>query len=75
MTAKQLVQERLPNWSEEQAQRALDAAEPKPETTGDTEFVPAHIEIQDGFAVIVPEEPIAPLTVEETRAAIDRVRR
>ena len=27
MTAKQLVQERLPRWSEEQAQRALEAAE------------------------------------------------
>jgi hypothetical protein len=27
MTAKQLVQERLPRWSEEQAQRALHAAE------------------------------------------------
>lgn len=38
--------------------------------------VPAHLEVgDDGWTVIVPDEPIAPLTVEETRAAIDLVRR
>jgi hypothetical protein len=38
--------------------------------------VPAHLEVEDdGWTVIVPDEPIAPLTVEETRAAIDLVRR
>jgi hypothetical protein len=34
MTAKQLVQERLPRWSEEQAQRALQAAEEQSEPNG-----------------------------------------
>jgi hypothetical protein len=29
MTAKELVREHLPRWSEEQAQRALRAAEPE----------------------------------------------
>jgi hypothetical protein len=38
--------------------------------------VPAHLEIgDDGWTVIVPDQPIAPLTVEQTRAAIDLVRR
>jgi hypothetical protein len=38
--------------------------------------VPAHIEVaDDGWAVIVPDRPMAPLSVEKTRAAIDRVRR
>jgi hypothetical protein len=38
--------------------------------------VPAHLEVgDDGWTVIVPERPIAPLTVEQTRAAIDLVRR
>ncbi len=37
--------------------------------------VPAHIEEQDGFSVIVPEQPIASLSVAEARAAIERVRR
>lgn len=38
--------------------------------------VPAHLELgDDGWTVIVPERPIAPLTVEQTRAAIDLVRR
>jgi len=38
--------------------------------------VPAHLEVgDDGWTVIVPDRPIAPLTVEQTRAAIDLVRR
>jgi hypothetical protein len=38
--------------------------------------VPAHLEVgDDGWTVIVPDQPIAPLTVEQTRAAIDLVRR
>jgi hypothetical protein len=38
--------------------------------------VPAHLEVgDDGWTVIVPERPIATLTVEQTRAAIDLVRR
>jgi AbrB family looped-hinge helix DNA binding protein len=37
--------------------------------------VPARVEERDGVAVIVPERSTAPLTVEEAREAIDRVRR
>jgi AbrB family looped-hinge helix DNA binding protein len=37
--------------------------------------VPAHIEERDGFAVIVPEQPMAPLSVAEARAAVEHVRR
>ena len=38
--------------------------------------VPAHLEVgDDGWTVIVTDRPIAPLTVEQTRAAIDLVRR
>jgi hypothetical protein len=37
MTAKQLVREHLPSWSEEQAQRALQAAEDDPEPNGAVE--------------------------------------
>ncbi len=35
----------------------------------------AHVEDRDGVAVIVSEEPIRPMTVDDTREAIDRVRR
>jgi bifunctional DNA-binding transcriptional regulator/antitoxin component of YhaV-PrlF toxin-antitoxin module len=37
--------------------------------------VPARIEDRDGNPVIVTDGPIKPLTVEDARAAIDRVRR
>lgn len=37
--------------------------------------VPAHIEERDGFSVIVPEQPMASLSVAEARTAIERVRR
>jgi bifunctional DNA-binding transcriptional regulator/antitoxin component of YhaV-PrlF toxin-antitoxin module len=37
--------------------------------------VPARVEDQAGGPVIVTDTPMAPLTVEEVRAAIDRVRR
>ena len=37
--------------------------------------VPAHVEDRDGVPVIVPEVPMRPITVEETREAIDRARR
>ncbi len=37
--------------------------------------VPARVEDRDGTAVIVPEKPLTPLTIEETRDAIERVRR
>jgi AbrB family looped-hinge helix DNA binding protein len=37
--------------------------------------IPAHVEMRDGLAVIVPEVPMKPMTAEDVRAAIDRVRR
>lgn len=37
--------------------------------------VPAQVEEHEGFGVIVTERPMAPLSVEETRDAIERVRR
>jgi hypothetical protein len=37
--------------------------------------VHAHVEDRDGVPVIVPEVPMRPITVEETREAIDRARR
>jgi AbrB family looped-hinge helix DNA binding protein len=37
--------------------------------------IAAHIEVRDGLAVIVPDEPVPPLTAEMTREAIERSRR
>jgi AbrB family looped-hinge helix DNA binding protein len=37
--------------------------------------VPARVRDRDGDPVIVTDEPMKPLTVEDVRAAIDRVRR
>lgn len=37
--------------------------------------VPAHVEEQNGLPVIVTDEPMAPMSVAETREAIERVRR
>lgn len=37
--------------------------------------VPARVEERDGVPVIVTGAPMAPMTVEEVRDAIDRVRR
>jgi bifunctional DNA-binding transcriptional regulator/antitoxin component of YhaV-PrlF toxin-antitoxin module len=37
--------------------------------------VPAHVEARSGSPVIVNDAPVKPLTVEDVRAAIDRVRR
>lgn len=37
--------------------------------------VPAHVENGAGVPVIVAEAPVKPLTVDEVRAAVDRVRR
>jgi len=37
--------------------------------------VPARVEERDGVPVIVPEAEMPPLTVEDVRGAIDRVRR
>jgi len=37
--------------------------------------VPAHLEERHGLVAIVPDQPMAPMSVEETRTAIERVRR
>lgn len=37
--------------------------------------VAARVEDRDGIPVIASDEPVAPLTADEVRAAIDRVRR
>lgn len=41
----------------------------------DVPDVPAHVEVRNGFAIIVPEQPMKPLTVEDVRATLERVRR
>ncbi len=37
--------------------------------------VPAHVEEPDGFPLIAAERPMPPMSAEETRAAVERVRR
>jgi hypothetical protein len=37
--------------------------------------VPAHVEEQGGFPVIVADRPMGSLSVAEARAAVERVRR
>jgi bifunctional DNA-binding transcriptional regulator/antitoxin component of YhaV-PrlF toxin-antitoxin module len=37
--------------------------------------VPAHVEERDGFPVIVTDRPMEPMSTNETRTAIERVRR
>jgi AbrB family looped-hinge helix DNA binding protein len=37
--------------------------------------VPARVEVHDGFPVIVPETPLPPMSADEVREALDRVRR
>ena len=37
--------------------------------------VPAHVEDHDGFPVIVADRAIEPMSIEETRDAVERVRR
>lgn len=38
-------------------------------------YVKAHLEVRDGFTVIVPDEPVPPMTTEMVRDAIERSRR
>lgn len=38
-------------------------------------YMKAHLEVRDGFAVIVPDEPVPPMTAEMVREAIERSRR
>jgi AbrB family looped-hinge helix DNA binding protein len=36
--------------------------------------VPKRLEMRDGFAVIVPESPLPPVTVEDVRDLLERLR-
>lgn len=36
---------------------------------------PAHVEMRDGFAVIVPDRPVPSMTASDVRKALDEVRR
>lgn len=38
-------------------------------------YIKAHIEVRDGWAVIVPDEPVPPMTTEMVNEAIERSRR
>jgi AbrB family looped-hinge helix DNA binding protein len=38
-------------------------------------YIKAHLEERDGFTVIVPDEPVPPLTSAMVREAIERSRR
>jgi AbrB family looped-hinge helix DNA binding protein len=38
-------------------------------------YMKAHLEVRNGFTVIVPDEPVPPMTTEMVRAAIERSRR
>ena len=38
-------------------------------------YIKAHLEERDGFTVIVPDEPVRPLTSEMVNEAIERSRR
>jgi len=38
-------------------------------------YMKAHLEVRDGFAVIVPDEPVPPMTAEMVREEIERSRR
>lgn len=38
-------------------------------------YVKAHLEVRDDFTVIVPDEPVPPMTTEMVRDAIERSRR
>jgi AbrB family looped-hinge helix DNA binding protein len=35
----------------------------------------AHLEVRDGLSVIVPDEPVPPLTTEMVREVLERVRK
>jgi AbrB family looped-hinge helix DNA binding protein len=38
-------------------------------------YIKAHLEDRDGFTVIVPDEPVPPMTTEMVNEAIERSRR
>jgi AbrB family looped-hinge helix DNA binding protein len=38
-------------------------------------YMKAHLEVRDGLSVIVPDEPVPPLTTEMVREVLERVRK
>ncbi len=38
-------------------------------------YIKAHLEVRDGLSVIVPDEPVPPLTAEMVRDVLERVRK
>jgi AbrB family looped-hinge helix DNA binding protein len=38
-------------------------------------YIKAHLEVRDGWTVIVPDEPVPPLTAEIVRETLERVRK
>lgn len=38
-------------------------------------YMKAHLEVRDGLSVIVPDEPVPPVTAEMVREVLERVRR
>lgn len=59
-------------WSE----RPLTAKRKKAGVAGpDGGFVAAHLEDRDGHTVIVPDEPVPPLTTEMVREVLEHVRK
>jgi AbrB family looped-hinge helix DNA binding protein len=38
-------------------------------------YIKAHLEVRDGLSVIVPDEPVPPVTTEMIRDVLERVRK
>jgi AbrB family looped-hinge helix DNA binding protein len=38
-------------------------------------YIKAHLEVRDGLSVIVPDEPVPPVTAEMVREVLERVRK
>jgi len=38
-------------------------------------YMKAHLEVRDGLSVIVPDEPVPPVTAEMVREVLERVRK
>jgi AbrB family looped-hinge helix DNA binding protein len=38
-------------------------------------YMKVHLEVRDGLSVIVPDEPVPPLTAEMVREVLERVRK
>jgi AbrB family looped-hinge helix DNA binding protein len=38
-------------------------------------YIKAHLEVRDGLSVIVPDQPVPPVTAEMVREVLERVRK